>query len=1072
MAIPVHLQQFKAAGIYRVVFDKSTIKGINSEILRLVVGYSEIGPFNIPVYVKSITDFKAIYGDISKKLEKRGIYFHRTAIQALQSGPVLCLNLKKFSGETVDGATISSAFNPSYEIIDSVKINVEDIYDTSRFWELSADNLINLKSADNVVMDQYINIATTNTKESSATYFIRKAAGNKVSQYNISVSDWYSDRTEEMPEYLMPFKNSKISDFFAEIYVFKGHFTADQVLSSSVLKNYFELATAMNENGEMHLVDENGNIIDNDSDTKPGLKLREHLTNAYGDSVDTLDALYTEPTANPLAHYIGTLIPYFKNKKGQYMSLDILFNGDIDVHNMMMSFNIDHLEEGLTTIDLSGRFAIKTEDNKSLKMIGTNISPEELTIGNLFNATAKTNLLGNADSKVVVDKPIIYNNIAKIVGIDGDLVKFAPKYELTTTKRRLSGELYVSAITFPTEETTVTDPDTNQTSTTPATPGTIELRQVGTNDKIMLQGFTGKDNFMKTIEKLHITLDKNGTPIDKKGPVWLDSTQPFLTLETPKNGEPYYSFTTEGPSEIISSITKIEQTQNPSGYDYTDLDTNMSVSIETVEVSIMSQLSSDDSVYGSSVSFIPAEGYTFTNNAPGAKGQYALVADNPYEINLGSILQKGDCLLADDGTTDMDANGEADEKDFFYDNVYVQDIYKTFKEDNNGDPTDEEIFVIVLSGQPMTYESGDKSYYIRIDGGINQEVGTMMPQYLEGYVYRNSKPEGTDMMSKLNWQKFILSALTEYKGLRTGLLNKSDIDYRYIVDTFESYVDSSLKNTLSFLAKEKQNAFAILNFPAVRTFVKCPYSAYTDARGVFNVDYIVKGFNKKKPSGVKFSLPEDSEGASFCAFYTPLKFSDGYLDMIVPAAGLVSNLFMEKYKSRQPYYIIAGPNYGAITANGLVGPDYNYSQDELQLIEPFGVNCMIYRPGFGTFINANQTAKQTPVSALSKVNVRELVIYIQDEIEKVLQAYQWEFNNPTTRNAIKAKADLICSRVAANGGIQKFLNVMDESNNTPDIIDNEMAVLSTHIEPGMGCGKMVQELTLYRTGGMSAAISD
>ena len=44
---------------------------------------------------------------------------------------------------------------------------------------------------------------------------------------------------------------------------------------------------------------------------------------------------------------------------------------------------------------------------------------------------------------------------------------------------------------------------------------------------------------------------------------------------------------------------------------------------------------------------------------------------------------------------------------------------------------------------------------------------------------------------------------------------------------------------------------------------------------------------------------------------------------------------------------------------------------------------MVYRPNFGTFINANQTAKQTPVSALSKVNVRELVIYLQDEIENV-----------------------------------------------------------------------------------------
>ena len=49
---------------------------------------------------------------------------------------------------------------------------------------------------------------------------------------------------------------------------------------------------------------------------------------------------------------------------------------------------------------------------------------------------------------------------------------------------------------------------------------------------------------------------------------------------------------------------------------------------------------------------------------------------------------------------------------------------------------------------------------------------------------------------------------------------------------------------------------------------------------------------------------------------------------------------------------------------------------------------------------------------------------------------------------------------------------MDESNNTSEIIDNEMAVISTHIEPGRGMGKMVQELTLYRTGQMRSAISE
>ena len=77
MAIPVHLQQFKAAGIYRVVFDKSTIMNVDTQILRMVVGYSEQGPFNIPVYVKTTTDFRTLYGDISLRVYMMKRLFQR-----------------------------------------------------------------------------------------------------------------------------------------------------------------------------------------------------------------------------------------------------------------------------------------------------------------------------------------------------------------------------------------------------------------------------------------------------------------------------------------------------------------------------------------------------------------------------------------------------------------------------------------------------------------------------------------------------------------------------------------------------------------------------------------------------------------------------------------------------------------------------------------------------------------------------------------------------------------------------------------------------------------------------------
>ena len=1017
MAIPVYLQQFKAAGIYRIVFDKSTVAGVDSEILRMVVGYSEKGPFNIPTYVTSPSDFKAIYGDISKKLEKRGVFFHRIALQALASGPILALNLKKFVDEKVDGASINTDFNPSFEIIDTVKLNVEDIYDTGRFWELSAEKLNGLKSASGAFMDQYINICTTNTKECSGTYFIRKASGSKVNGYNITVSDWYSDKVEELPEFLEKYSNSLISDFMAEIYVFKGRFTASQVLASSTLKNYFEME-------EIEGSDE------------PKLKLRSYVTNAYGEPVDTLDALYNDETSGALVHYVGSLIPYFKNKSGQYMALDIMFNSDIDTHNMMMAFNVDMLEdEGTAHIDLSGRLSIVQNEATDSLILGTDSEDaSELTLKNLFNGTATTSLLGNTGAPVVSEILKFDNSVVK-KGEDGKYVAIIP---FNNTEKKVVGTLYVNSVINNDQE------------------WSIKLNQVGTAETVTVN-CNNAEELEKVLAKMNVTkFDDEGEPVSGYGPVWTGD-KAFVDEEG--------NFTMEGPQQVITAITRIERIDS-SETDYSDADMNMKISI--VDVTFTTATDVEDkfanNVYGSSVSFIPLDAETWGGGEAIVDGAYALVnKDKVYDSSIFSIISVGDCFLAEDGSVDRDHDEEPDEIDGYYDNVYVQEV-STREEDGKL------VYVIKFSGKPLICNSEDSEYLVRIDAALNQEVGKLVPQYLEGYVYKNFKPASSSMKDKLAWQEFILSALTEYKGLRIALLNESDVDYRYIVDTFETFVDSSAKKVLSFLAKEKQSAFAILNFPAVKTFVKCPYTSFTDSKGIFQVDYVAKGYNKKKAFTKQFSLPTDSEGASFCAFYTPLKFSDGYVDTIIPSAGLVSNLFMTKYSSRQPYYIVAGPNYARVQAPGLVGPDYTYSMDELQVIEPFGVNCMVYRPGFGTFVNANQTAKQTPVSALSKVNVRELVIYLQDEVKKVLQAYQWEFNNPTTRNAILDKANMICSRVQANGGIQAYLNVMDESNNTPEIIDNEMAILSTHIEPGMGCGKMIHELTLYRTGQMSSNI--
>lgn len=1316
MAIPVYLQNIKAAGLYRIVFDRSTVLSQDTNVLRLLVGYSDKGPFNIPTYIQSAADFIAMYGNINKTQERRGNFFHRTALQMLSVSPILCLNLKKFDTENVTGAQINTNFNAK-DTIDTVQIPVADVYDTTRFWSLDPEKLNEVRGSE------YINIATTDVKANSGTFFIRKASGSKVSSYNVTVSDWYKDAGEAVPEFLEGYENELMSAFFAEVYVFSGKFTADQVLASETLKNYF-------------IVDKNGK-----------LKLRQYVKDSFGDYNDTLDYLFEDETSGAIGHYVGCLIPYFKDKNGNYASLDIIFNLDSDAHHMMMSFNEDMLYEyGTANIDMSGARWISTSDSvpydnthveidgsdvghnrsKIYKQYGTSI----VCIDRLWKGTALTSLLGNVGAPVVSAKTHFRTNIWS----DEDTIKNPLSYKKS---KKISGNMYVQSWT-----------DT-----------AITLGAVGSTKHITI------DLLMIDKPNVNYILYELGAAY-KKTVGGVTSYVPFESgLGTVyKSADAYDKLENiNGPKKVITSLSRdLDSTDDAMIILSSEV---VKCNIEDVYITTKTEYLNPDTlidktnkyaswnVYGPSVTFIPLnENWTLTADVydetdEDAVHTYHLTAPATADTTILAMLQKGDQFLAVDGKIDMDGDGDYKDEviNGYYDLCYVQEtetitdeygnpktysikftgniatyegasksdkdvtisngeykllspteqaLYKpknwavtynhvgprtltaeayaaaTNKEGFNpsgivfskqvtaleymmlnasarnmctrnyhyhkiatADPNQDNITgaeyktksegekkdykyveldsytfiyddikqvytsnaglkrpvpvtttdgtlyidatsnpdlkvdesgkitantatlkyngtdtigyyvamytnpafnygqeVIMLTDveyqkiKPISVEkynglsSSDKAdynsttanytenggapqpghyligysdlvantnewikkaaqnattygkYLVRIENGLNQEIGTMEPVYLKGYTYEHPKPDGVGQRAKLEWQNFQLSTLTEYKGLRTGLLNKSEIDFRYVIDGFETYVDAGAKKVLSYLAKQKQNAFAILNFPSVKTFVKCPYSSFTDAKGVFNVQYVVDGFNKKKAHTTAFSLPSNDEGASFAAFYTPLKLSDGTIDSVVPSAGLVSNLFMEKYNSRLPYEIVAGPNYGAMSVSGLVGPDYNYSSDELNIIEPYGVNCMVYRPSFGTFINANQTAKQTPKSALSSVNVRELVIYIMDEVEKILQSYQWEFNNQTVRNKIKDRADSICARVQANGGIQAYLNVMDDSNNTPDIIDNEMAILSTHIEPGRGMGKMVHELTLYRTGQMNSTI--
>lgn len=312
-----------------------------------------------------------------------------------------------------------------------------------------------------------------------------------------------------------------------------------------------------------------------------------------------------------------------------------------------------------------------------------------------------------------------------------------------------------------------------------------------------------------------------------------------------------------------------------------------------------------------------------------------------------------------------------------------------------------------------------------------------------------------------------LSVLSGGNGIYNALVDKDIIDFRYVVDTFTSYDLNGINNkhNLSQLAKDRQNASAILNAPTVEDFKKSTDPSFTDENGTFNTAYVITGGNQDKNPTKVYALPSITAGANYAFYYGPgLIVSDNGKDIIVPPAAYVSNNFLDKYTSALPWSIVAGPRRGVVAGANVKGVEYSFDKADRDNLEPFGINPIVFQRGTGLTILGNKTAQQSIKSALSSAHVREALIYIQDGMANILKDYVFEFNNVQTRLEIKTLADAFMEGVKQDGGVFEYRNIMDSTNNTNEVIDNNVGIIDTYVEPVKGLEIVVHRTTILNTG--------
>jgi hypothetical protein len=103
-------------------------------------------------------------------------------------------------------------------------------------------------------------------------------------------------------------------------------------------------------------------------------------------------------------------------------------------------------------------------------------------------------------------------------------------------------------------------------------------------------------------------------------------------------------------------------------------------------------------------------------------------------------------------------------------------------------------------------------------------------------------------------------------------------------------------------------------------------------------------------------------------------------------------------------------------------------------------------PGRGLAVFGQKTLN--PVSsALDRVNVARLVVYIRERLDDIMKPFLFEPNDEITRQNAKVVVDRFLGQLITQRGLFDFLTVCDTSNNTPARIDRNELHIDIAIQP-------------------------
>lgn len=212
---------------------------------------------------------------------------------------------------------------------------------------------------------------------------------------------------------------------------------------------------------------------------------------------------------------------------------------------------------------------------------------------------------------------------------------------------------------------------------------------------------------------------------------------------------------------------------------------------------------------------------------------------------------------------------------------------------------------------------------------------------------------------------------------------------------------------------------------------------------------------------------------TYSAMYYPQGLAtnvDG-IEVVVPSSTIALRTYAYNDSVAYPWFPPAGVRRGVVSNASSVGyitDEGEYKPVSLSVgsrdaLYVNNINPIAFLPNRGLIVYGDKTLHPSD-SALDRVNVARLIVYLRYQLDQIVQPFLFELNVDSTREAAKAIVERFLGDLLSRDALTDFAVQCDLSNNTPERIDRNELWIDVAIAPSKSINFIYIPIRLVRTG--------